>query len=309
MAPDDDEYDDDDRDRTVIGVDARTLVGEKSERDRPYVIVLAGPNVGEMYAIEGAESFVGRGEKATIRLGDDSISRRHVRIVVDGKDVRIEDLGSANGTVLNGERVTTAPLRDGDKIQLGATTILKFTFHDKLEERYRRQMYDAALRDPLTKAFNKKYLLDRLTAELAFARRHQVPLALVMLDVDNFKNVNDTWGHLAGDHVLGKLATTVQAILRTEDVFGRYGGEEFAILCRSATPLEASVLAERIRATVQETSFASEGRAISVTVSLGVAGYPGVEASTPAELIAAADQALYEAKSAGRNRVVVRRGS
>jgi diguanylate cyclase (GGDEF)-like protein len=305
MAPFDDD-DDDDEDRTQVGLVALSSEAQRSERDRPYLIVLAGPNVGEMYPVEGAESFVGRGDKATIRLRDDSISRKHVRIVVDGHDVRIEDLDSANGTVLNGARVTVAPLRDGDKIQLGATTILKFTYHDKLEESFQRQMYDAALRDPLTKIFNKKHMLDRLTAELAFARRHQVPLALSMLDIDHFKNVNDTWGHLAGDHVLAKVASTVQAVLRTEDIFARYGGEEFAFLCRSATPVDAGIVAERIRATVEKTSFAHEGRPISLTVSLGVTGYPTVPANTPAELVGAADAALYEAKRTGRNRVIVK---
>jgi two-component system, cell cycle response regulator len=304
MGPDDD-YDDDDLDRTKIGIDVSTLAAEKSERDRPYLIVLAGPNVGEMYPIDGAESFVGRGANATIRLGDDSISRRHVRIVLDGKEVRVEDLGSANGTVLNGERVTAGPLRDGDKIQLGATTILKFTYHDKLEEGFRRQMYDSALRDGLTKVFNKKHLLDRLTVEFAFARRHQTPLALVMIDIDHFKNVNDTWGHPAGDLVLSKLAATVQAALRTEDVFGRYGGEEFLILCRGATPLDASNVAERVRAMVERMSFTYDGQAISITASLGVAGYPMVAANNTDELIKVADAALYEAKRAGRNRVVV----
>ena len=302
MAPDDD----DDDDRTIIGVEPLPRDAEKPERDRPYLIVLAGPNVGEMYPVEGAESFVGRGTNATIRLGDDSISRRHVRIVVDGQDVRIEDLGSANGTILNGERVAAAPLRDGDKIQLGSTTILKFTYHDKLEEAFQRQMYDSALRDGLTKVFNKKHMLDRLTAEFAFARRHQTPLAVVMIDIDHFKNVNDTCGHLAGDHVLSKLAATVQAVLRTEDVFGRYGGEEFAILCRGAAPLAAGIVAERVRATVEQTSFAHEGRTIPVTASLGVAGYPAVAAINPDELIRVADEALYEAKRSGRNRVVVR---
>lgn len=305
MPPFDDD-DDDDEDRTQVGLVALSSEAQRSERNRPYLIVLAGPNVGEMYPVEGAESFVGRGDKATIRLRDDSISRKHVRIVVSGNDVRIEDLDSANGTVLNGERVTVAPLRDGDKIQLGATTILKFTYHDKLEESFQRQMYDAALRDPLTKIFNKKHMLDRLTAELAFARRHQAPLALSMIDIDHFKNVNDTWGHLAGDHVLAKVASTVQAVLRTEDIFARYGGEEFAFLCRSATPADAGIVAERIRATVEKTSFAHEGRPISLTVSLGVTGYPSVPANTPADLVGAADAALYEAKRAGRNRVIVK---
>lgn len=299
--PDDD---DDDLDRTKLGVEPYTG-GPKSKRDRPYLIVLAGPNVGEMYPVEGPESFVGRGTNATIQLRDDSISRRHVRISILGKEVRVEDLNSANGTIVNGERVTSAPLRDGDKIQLGATTILKFTYHDKLEEDFQRQMYDAALRDPLTKIFNKKHLLDRLTIELAFAHRHETPLALVMIDIDHFKNVNDTYGHLVGDQVLRQLAETVQPVLRAEDMFARYGGEEFAIVCRGTTPSDAGVVAERVRATVERTAFAHQGRAIPVTVSLGVAGYPDVAANDVAAFIRAADEALYGAKRSGRNRVVI----
>jgi two-component system cell cycle response regulator len=296
MAPSD-EYDD----RTKVSVGRLP----RDTGNRPYLVVLAGPNFGEMYLVERGESFVGRGANATIRLDDDSISRRHVRIVVDGKDARIEDLGSANGTLLNGERVTAAPLRDGDTIQLGSKTILKLTYHDKLEETFRRQMYDSALRDGLTKVFNRKHLLDRLTIEFAFARRNKTPLALLMIDIDHFKNVNDTFGHLAGDHVLCTLAATVQSVLHTEDVFGRYGGEEFAVLCRGATHSEASTVAEQIRATVEQTAFAYEGRAIPVTVSLGIAGYPAVTAGNPDELIGVADEALYEAKRSGRNRVVV----
>ena len=296
MAPND-EYDD----RTKVSVG-------KVPRDtgnRPYLVVLAGPNFGEMYLVDRAESFVGRGANATIRLDDDSISRRHVRIVVGAKDARIEDLGSANGTLLNGERITAAPLRDGDTIQLGSKTILKLTYHDELEETFRRQMYDSALRDGLTKAFNRKHLLGRLTLEFALARRNQTPLALLMVDIDHFKNVNDTFGHLAGDHVLSTLAATVQSVLHTGDVFGRYGGEEFAILRRGATHSEAGTVAEQIRATVEQTAFVDEGRAIPVTVSLGVAAYPTVAANNPDELIGVADEALYEAKRSGRNRVVV----
>jgi len=305
MPPDDDD-DYDDLDRTKLGVDPFTKGTEKFESIHPHLIVLAGPNLGEMFPIDAAECFIGRSEQATIRLRDDSISRKHVRIVVEGSEVRVEDLGSANGTIVNGEPIKSASLRDGDKIQLGATTILKFSYHDKLEESFQRQMYDAALRDPLTKAFNKKQLLDRLNSELAFARRHQTPLALVMIDIDHFKRVNDTWGHLAGDHVLSTLAATVQATLRAEDIFARYGGEEFAIVCRSTTASDTAIVAERIRATVQGTTFAYEGRTIPVTVSLGVAGYPAIAASASDDLVRAADEALYEAKRSGRNRVILK---
>ncbi len=306
MAPRDNE----DPDRTAMGIDAIDLGTTSGGRDRPYLVVLAGPNLGEMYPVEGAEAFVGRGEGASIRLKDDAISRKHVRLALRGNEVLIEDLRSANGTLVNGAPLTGATrLRDGDQIQLGATTILKFTFHDKLEEAFRRQMYDAALRDPMTKAFNKTHLLDRLTAELGFARRHQRPLGLLMIDVDHFKRVNDTFGHVAGDHVLTKLASEIQTVLRVEDLLARYGGEEFAVLSRSgASSEEAPVLAERIRTSVERASFVFQDRVIPVTVSIGVATYPSTGIDLPAALISRADEALYKAKRLGRNRVIVRGG-
>src|SRR5690606_4501307 len=101
-----------------------------------------------------------------------------------------------------------------------------------LDENFQQQMFDAALRDGLTKAYNKSYFLTQLEIEMAFALRHATPLSLVMFDVDHFKHVNDTYGHLAGDAVLMKLAGLAQASVRAEDVFARYGGEEFAIICR-----------------------------------------------------------------------------
>ena len=299
-------YDDDDDNKTSLSI--APYVPGPAQRDRAYLIVLAGANVGEMYPVVGAETFVGRGEKAKIKLTDDGISRMHARIFVDGTDLRIEDLASANGTVVNGERLDqAAALKDGDKIQLGGTTILKFTYHDKLEETFQRQMYDAALRDHLTKTFNKKHFLERLDAEFAYARRHKVPLAIIMLDLDHFKHVNDTWGHLAGDHVLSTLATLVHGVLRAEDMLARYGGEEFAVLCRGSSPEGARNVAERLRQTVEHGNFAFDGIAIPVTVSAGVAAYPEFLAAGPSELLGAADAMLYEAKRSGRNRVAVRR--
>ena len=247
------------------------------------------------------------GTAANIRLGDDGISRRHARIVVEAKLVRIEDLGSANGTLVNGNLVQQAPLKDGDKIQLGSSTILKFTYHDKLEENFQRAMYDAALRDDLTKAFNKKHFLDRLEQEVAFVRRHGAPLSLVMFDVDHFKRVNDTFGHVAGDHVLSKLSQVAQTAIRAEDLFGRYGGEEFAVLCRNIPLLGAAAVAERVRAAVESSEFVYDAREMPVTVSLGVAAIPDTPAQNGLELIAAADEALYDAKHGGRNRVCIKR--
>ena len=278
----------------------------KVQRDRAYLIVLAGTNVGETYRLEEGETFLGRGQNATIKLMDDGISRKHARIVQQGGEVMIEDLRSSNGTIVNGAPVANQLLKDGDKIRLGSTTILKFTYNDQLDESFQQHMYEAARRDGLTKAFNKMYLLDQLELEIAYARRHNSHLALLMFDVDHFKRVNDTFGHLAGDYVLAKLARLASGTVRTEDVFARYGGEEFAILCRGVPLASAGVLAERLRAMVEGTAFEHDGRRMPITISVGVAGHPEVPIETGPQLIAAADQALYEAKRAGRNRVLLK---
>src|SRR5260370_13528848 len=127
----------------------------------------------------------------------------------------MEEMSSANGTMVNGQRTDRSLLRDGEKIEIGATTILKFTYSDELEEAFHNKMYEAALRDGLTQAYNKRHFLDRLTAEMAYARRHGTPLTLLMLDIDHFKNVNDTSGHPAGDYVLATLAPLAMSALRT----------------------------------------------------------------------------------------------
>src|SRR5437868_5729083 len=154
-------------------------------RDRAYLIVLAGSAVGEMYKIESDRTIIGRSAKAQVRLIDDGISREHAEIVLENGQVVLHDLGSTNGTFCNGVKVDARPLVDGDKILVGSTTILKFTYHDNLDEVFQRQMYESSLRDGLTKAFNKKYFTDRLESEFTFATRHNAPLTLLMFDIDH----------------------------------------------------------------------------------------------------------------------------
>jgi diguanylate cyclase (GGDEF)-like protein len=294
-----------DHDRTAISSRAEMAAAANVRRDRAYLIVLAGERLGEMFRVEASGAVIGRAAEASLRLNDDGVSRRHARIVVSGGQVQIEDLGSANGTLVNGERVARAVLRDGDKVQVGETTILKFTYTDELEEKFRKRMYDAALYDSLTKACNKQHFLQRLETEVAYAKRHGAALALLMLDIDHFKKINDTWGHPAGDCVLAALGQVIKATVRTEDIFARYGGEEFAVLCRSTDADTALALGERLRTRVQTASVEYEGQPIPVTASIGVASWFD-QPDSLRQLIADADQALYKAKGAGRNRVVVR---
>ena len=128
--------------------------------------------------------------------------------------------------------MTRQALSEGDKILLGSTTILKFTYQDQLDEAFQRQMSESALRDGLTRAYNKRYLTERIESELQFALRHDTPLSLIFLDIDHFKRINDVHGHQAGDHVLVQLATLAMSILGEDEVFARYGGEEFAVISR-----------------------------------------------------------------------------
>ena len=275
------------------------------KRDRAYLVVLAGASVGEMYKVEGEKTVIGRGQKAQVRLLDDGISREHAQVVIEGNRIFLEDLGSTNGTFCNGLKVDRRELADGDKILVGSTTILKFTYHDNLDEIFQKQMYESALRDGLTKAFNKKYFTDRLESELTFALRHQSPLVLVMFDIDHFKRVNDTHGHQAGDLVLSELSTLLTGALRAEDVFARYGGEEFAVICRGTDLTQARIVGERMRKAVETHRFTFEGTLIPVTISIGIAGMPDPAVKDATDLVARADKALYQSKHGGRNRVTI----
>jgi diguanylate cyclase (GGDEF)-like protein len=275
------------------------------KRDRAYLVVLAGASVGEMYKIEGEKTVIGRGQRAQIRLFDDGISREHAQVLIEGSQIILQDLGSTNGTYCNGLRVDKKELADGDKILVGSTTILKFTYHDNLDEIFQKQMYESALRDGLTKAFNKKYFTDRLESEFMFATRHSTPLALVLFDIDHFKKVNDTHGHQAGDHVLSEISSLLSGTLRAEDVFARYGGEEFAVICRGSDANQALVVGERMRKAVEGHKFVHEGTPIPVTISVGLAVLPNPAVKDANDLVSLADQALYKSKHGGRNRVTL----
>jgi two-component system cell cycle response regulator len=294
---------DDFDEQTHVGDFDSTRLKIAKSRDRAYLIVLAGEKLGQMFRIEQSETLIGRSADATINFPDDGVSRRHAKIIQAEGEPWIEDLNSANGTIINGEHVDRALLHDGDQIRIGRNVILKFTYADELEENFREKMYDKALRDGPTGAYNKRHFLDRLPSEIAFAQRHGTPLSMLMIDIDHFKKVNDSCGHLAGDYVLAKVAAAIMGAVRAEDLFARYGGEEFCVLCRDATLDNARALAERLRRIIETSAFVCNGHGIPITISVGVASWS--DGSDGGEqLILDADAALYDAKRAGRNRVV-----
>ena len=284
------------------------LVGQAAPAQHAaYLIVLSAKSaagIGRMHKLERPQTVLGRSAEAGFQVEDDGISRKHAQVERSGEGhFQLVDLGSTNGTYLNGLRVSTARLCDGDRIQIGSNTVLKFSLQDELEEQYQRSIYDSATRDALTRLYNRKYFLDTLRKEFAYCLRHRRPLSLVMFDVDRFKSVNDTYGHPAGDLVLQRIAQRVLDTVRTEDVLARYGGEEFALMLRDSPETHALACAERCRAAVEASEYSFGGVPLQVTISLGVSTLVDARYSQPEELIGAADTYLYRAKNGGRNRV------
>ena len=293
----------DEWDEDTGATDVEELQRASSQR-RACLTCLTGTLSGQLFKVQKGQLVIGRSPHAELRLDDDGISRNHARIRSETNRAWIEDMESRNGTFVNGERITASvELKDGDKVQVGRGTVLRFGFQDALDESFHENLLSSALRDGLTKLFNKRYLMDRLDSELKFAQRHETAVSLLLLDIDHFKKVNDTHGHLAGDAVLVNLAQVLGRAVRNEDVVARFGGEEFAIILR-AIPLEPALhLAERLRRLVEQSATPFGGRELRATVSIGVAGYPTTQVDRIEPLIEAADKALYRAKDAGRNRV------
>jgi len=270
--------------------------------DRPTLTLVTGPQAGSVYTLE-SNTIVGRSSECDVRIDHLGVSRRHAAITqLDGNEFEIEDLGSRNGTTVRGVAAGRSRLVNGDRIGIGSSIYFRFSLADEAEQRLLRRQYESSIIDDLTGATNRRHLDERLASEIAYAKRHDTELALLLLDIDYFKKVNDVFGHLAGDMVLRGLGEAVRQTLRVEDVFARYGGEEFAILVRGIDGQHALALAERIRLLIERTTFRHEGRALSITVSIGVASARACagELSTDG-LIASADGALYQAKADGRN--------
>jgi diguanylate cyclase (GGDEF)-like protein len=280
----------------------RQAAGRSSEREGTLT-VLIGADVGASYALTGP-MMIGRGPEAQVSLDDDGISRRHCRIICGAVDHELEDLGSTNGSYVDYERVQgRVKLHDGARIQVG-NTVLRFALQDRLEQETSRRMYEMAVRDGLTSAYNRRYFDERIESEFAFAVRHGSALAVILIDIDHFKRINDAHGHHGGDEVLRRISAALRSGVRAEDVVARYGGEEFAVIARGIDVAGARMFAERVRLMVERAHIEWEGTRIAVTASVGLAhNHAGGAVSKSERLVLAADNALYAAKDGGRNRV------
>jgi two-component system, cell cycle response regulator len=275
----------------------------RAQGRRAYLLVVASAlDSGKLIRLDRTRVLIGRAPDADVQIQDSSISRHHVVLRLSDGHAEIEDLGSKNGTFVHGERVEASRVEDGDKFQLGSTVVLKLTWQDDQDEAMQQTLYDSATRDPLTGIYNKRYLLEMLQKDVAYCNRHQVPLTVVFADVDHFKQVNDTFGHAAGDAVLKRVAEIMESSVRREDTVARFGGEEFALMLRDCDGDAGFAFAERVRRRIAESDIVWGEEHIPVTISLGVAQLRR-EMVDGQELLTAADRNLYRAKRAGRNRV------
>jgi len=272
-------------------------------REPACLVVLQGQRLGQRIDIGDAPLVIGRAPECEFQIMERSVSRQHSKIWREPSGYRVKDLDSTNKTFLNDQPIIEAELKDGDHITIGSC-VLKFMDRSSVEARYHEEIYQLATVDPLTDLYNRRQFLELLEKELARAANHKRPLALLIIDIDHFKAINDRYGHPAGDAVLKRVARTLAAHSREEFIIARIGGEEFAAVLPEHKVDQAADFAERVRLAIAERDMAATSGAgpNRVTVSIGAAEWlAGMTVS--ADLLRAADEQLYRAKQEGRNTV------
>lgn len=277
-------------------------ISDRPSTSEACLVVIYGHDLGKKYNLDRDSFIIGRSSGADIRLEQEAVSRNHCKLVNTGDSVIVRDLGSTNGTYVNDQLVDEYRMRDGDLLKVGRC-IFKFLSGDNIESAYHEEIYRLTTIDGLTQIYNRRYFLESLDREMGRAQRYLRDLSLILFDIDHFKAVNDTYGHLAGDYVLKQLAMEIKRRIRREDILARYGGEEFAIILPELDNASAMHFAEKIRRIASEANFRFDETDIPVTVSVGVITLePAVRDS--AAFIKHVDEKLYRAKSNGRNCVV-----
>jgi diguanylate cyclase (GGDEF)-like protein len=282
---------------------------------KPALVFLSGDLIAVPIPLEREEVILGRALEADVRINDTQVSRQHARInAVRESPITtnyiLTDLDSRNGTYINGRRIRRETLENGDKIMIGET-ILRFDLLDEIDREYQRQIHRLISHDDLTGLLSSRSFFSELRREAGRATAENRPFCVLMMDGDNFKDVNDTYGHLTGSKTLEEIGFSIMTNLRSGDAAARFGGDEFAAFLLDAEMPQAIIAAERIRESIEEYTFSvvrpgHTKMTHHITVSIGIASFPD-DSSDPIELVEMADSALYRAKREGRNRVAAYR--
>ena len=310
----------DNSDDTSLGKEENeidTFSGQYQRRSdrRPALVFLRGELLAVQIPLEREQVTLGRALDADIRINDSRASRLHARITTELDKTsgemcyRLSDLDSTNGTILNGTRIDSAFLEDGDKFEIG-DQLIRFEMLDEIDREFQQQIHRLLVHDELTGLLTGKSFFSELRREAARAEAENIPFCVLMMDLDHFKEVNDTYGHLVGSETLEDVGAVIRKALRAGDVGARFGGEEFAAFLLEADYAQGLIAAERVRSAIEKHDFpavrrsggADPIRTHHITISLGVAAYPD-DGRDPIQLVEMADSALYRAKRNGRNQV------
>ncbi len=292
--------------RPDLPTDAETQFSNETDASAAHanacLVVIRGARLGTRVPLDNAQTTIGRDSSCDFQISERSVSRAHCRITRHAEIFWLEDLGSTNRTMLNGQAVDRKLLADGDQVRVGSS-VLKFIGAGNIESDYHLELHENAVRDVLTGLYNRRQLIGVLAHEIRKRRgRNNQPLALALLDIDHFKQVNDELGHLGGDSALKQLTAILNDHVKSREVLARIGGEEFALVMPESTLDEARSQLEQIRAAVADYSFEIEGQPRKITISIGVACWSPEIIST-SDFLRQADEHLYQAKASGRNRV------
>ena len=279
---------------------------------RPALVFLNGDLLAVPIPLEREEVILGRSVAADVRLNNSKVARRHacIKTVGDAQtgatEYVITDLNSRKATFVNGQPIEREILRNGDKIIIG-DYILRFEMLDEIDREYHNQIRRLLSHDDLTGLLSSRSFFSELRRETTRAKKEKRRFCVLMMDVDFFKTVNDTHGHLTGSKNLEEIAFCITETLRNGDTAARFGGEEFAAFLLDADLAQGLVAADRIRAEVEGFAFTivrtnQPAATHHITISIGVAVFPN-DSRDPIELVEMADSALYRAKNEGRNRV------
>ena len=283
---------------------------------KPALVFLSGELIAVPIPLDREEVIMGRALEADVRVNDTQVSRQHAKITAVANSTKnaaeyiLTDLDSRNGTFLNGRRVRRETLENGDKISIGET-ILRFDLLDEIDREYQRQIHRLISHDDLTGLLSSRSFFSELRREAGRATAENRPFCVLMMDGDNFKGVNDKYGHLTGSKTIEEIGFSIMTNLRSGDAAARFGGDEFAAFLLDAELPQALIAAERMRASIENYEFSIVRQAAArethhITVSIGVASFP-TDSSDPIELVEMADSALYRAKRSGRNLVAAYR--
>ena len=267
------------------------------------LIVMEGPDKGATFALPTGQHTIGRVSECDVVVHGRGISRTHASITVKAHgDVIVNDLGSTNGIYLDGERIERAVVEAGQTLSLGPEVKIRLELSSGSVQSLLREMFESATQDALTGLFTRRGFEQRLEIEFAMVQRHEMHSCLAVIDLDRFKGVNDREGHEAGDAVLCALASFLKAEVRIGDLVCRWGGEEFTLYIRQ-TPLVGGVaLLERLREEFAALEIPlPKGHSTQVTFSAGVVDLRDFDDWRIA--FRNADEALYQAKAEGRNKV------